>query len=119
MAALTILRDAALKRLPAELTGWWVAIVDERKWRRDTGEALVRARLFQLPDLDAHLAKVSNFSPPRSFPLCLLTLPDHKHAPVLLRLSSPAQPEHALLHIACYLSSRYRIRGDWIAPRLR
>ncbi|KAK9916879.1 hypothetical protein WJX75_008268 [Coccomyxa subellipsoidea] len=58
VAALTILRDAALKRLPAELTGWWIAIVDERKWRRDTGEALVRARLFQLPDLDAHLAKV-------------------------------------------------------------
>jgi hypothetical protein len=67
VAALTILRDAALKRLPAELTGWWIAIVDERKWRRDTGEALVRARLFQLPDLDAHLAKVFNPSPPCSF----------------------------------------------------
>lgn len=58
MAALEILRDAALKRLAAEVTGWWAAIVDERKWRRDAGEALVRARMFQAPDLDAHLAKV-------------------------------------------------------------
>ena len=77
VAALTILRDSALKRLPAELTALWVAMIDERKWRRDAGEALVRARLFQAPDLDAHLAKVFPPFPPlstSSTPACPLTI---------------------------------------------
>ena len=72
VAALTILRDAALKRLPAELTVCWIAIVDERKWRRDAGEALVRARLFQLPDLDAHLAKVTTLALRHTLPVSAL-----------------------------------------------
>lgn len=63
VAALEILRDSGMKRLPVELTGWWVGIQDERKWRRDAGEALVRARMLQAPDLDAHLAKVRSPSP--------------------------------------------------------
>ena len=41
------------------MTAWWAALTDERKWRRDCGEALLRARLFHLHDLDAHLAKAS------------------------------------------------------------
>lgn len=57
-AALVILRDSAVKRLPQELTSWWAGLLDERKWRKDAGETLVRNRLFHAPDLDAHLTKV-------------------------------------------------------------
>ena len=64
-AALEILRDSACKRLPLEVTAMWAALADERKWRRDAGETLLRARLLSLPDLDAHLAKVE-------MPLCRL-----------------------------------------------
>jgi hypothetical protein len=53
-----MLRDSACKRMPLELTAMWAGLADERKWRRDAGEALVRARLLSPPDLDAHLAKV-------------------------------------------------------------
>lgn len=54
-----MLREGGCKRLPLEVTGWWAGLPDERlKWRREVGEALARARLLSLPDLDAHLAKV-------------------------------------------------------------
>ena len=53
-----MLREGGCKRLPLEVTGWWAGLPDERlKWRREVGEALARARLLSLPDLDAHLAK--------------------------------------------------------------
>ena len=61
-----MLRDSACKRLPLEATAMWTALPDERKWRRDAGEALLRARLLSLPDLDAHLAKAGQPAPSRA-----------------------------------------------------
>ncbi|KAK9843414.1 hypothetical protein WJX81_000935 [Elliptochloris bilobata] len=57
--ALAALRDSGvLRRLGADATAWWGGLPDERKWRRDAGEALLRARLLHPPDLDAHLSQV-------------------------------------------------------------
>ena len=58
-AALAALRDSGvLRRLGVDATAWWAGLPDERKWRRDAGEALLRARLLHPPDLDAHLSQV-------------------------------------------------------------
>jgi len=42
-AALGALRDGPLRRLGADCTAWWAGLPDERKWRREAGEALPRA----------------------------------------------------------------------------
>jgi len=46
------------KGVVLNMTASWLAMEDERKYNRDVVEALVRARLLALTELDAHLAKV-------------------------------------------------------------
>ena len=50
-------------RLAGEIAGMWNnlsrAIGDDRKWRYDAIEALLRHRLLALPDIDAQVAEVS------------------------------------------------------------
>lgn len=58
IAAMAALRDAAYPRMAIFTTNWFVNMEDDRKFHREIGEALVRARLLQLPELDTHLAKV-------------------------------------------------------------
>ena len=58
VAALEVLREAAVRRLPVELTAWFTQLPEEGKFRRDVGEALLRGGLLYLPDLDLYLAKV-------------------------------------------------------------
>lgn len=45
-------------RLPAEVTSAWVGAEDERKFGRELVEALLRAQLLSLPELDTYLLKV-------------------------------------------------------------
>ena len=56
-AALACLRDRAVRRLAADVTAWWAAAPDDRRWRRDAGEALLRARLLQPAAVDGLLTK--------------------------------------------------------------
>ncbi len=62
-AALGALRDGPLRRLGADCTAWWAGLPDERKWRREAGEALLRARLLHPPELDAHLSQARRRAP--------------------------------------------------------
>jgi hypothetical protein len=62
-AALGALRDGPLRRLGADCTAWWAGLPDERKWRREAGEALLRARLLHPPELDAHLSQARPRAP--------------------------------------------------------
>lgn len=66
MAALELLRDSLCKSIPGELTRMWVTATDERKWHRGAVQALMKASLFAMPDVDTCLAKVS------TYPLCPL-----------------------------------------------
>ena len=59
-AALQLLRDSLCKSIPAELTCLWVNATDERKWHRSAVQALTKAGLFIMPDVDTCLAKVSS-----------------------------------------------------------
>ena len=63
VAALVLLRDSLCKSMPGELTRMWVNATDERKWHRGAVQALMKANLFSMPDVDTCLAKA-----------CLLTL---------------------------------------------
>jgi CCR4-NOT transcription complex subunit 1 len=46
------------RRLAAEATQLWVALVSEAKFNRDVGERLLGRGLLVLPDVDAYLARV-------------------------------------------------------------
>ena len=59
VAALQMLRDALCKGIPGELTRMWVNATDERKWHRGAVQALMKASLFVMPDVDACIAKVT------------------------------------------------------------
>jgi CCR4-NOT transcription complex subunit 1 len=56
--ALEVLRETAVRRLPVELTAWFTQLPEDGKFHKDVGEALLRAGLLYLPDLDIYLAKV-------------------------------------------------------------
>ena len=59
VAAIVLIQSRRLSpRFPADLTALWVGLADDRKWRKDAAEALLRARLLHAPELDAHLSKV-------------------------------------------------------------
>lgn len=62
VAALSLLKARLPGRFPTELTGLWTGLTDDRKWRRDVAEALLRARLLNGPEMDAHLAKILQMS---------------------------------------------------------
>ena len=62
VAALELLRDSLCKGIPGELTRMWVNATDERKWHRGAVQALMKASLFVMPDVDACLAKVCHFA---------------------------------------------------------
>ena len=57
-AALLLLRERLPGRFPTDLTGLWTGLAEDRKWRKDVAEALLRARLLSGPEMDAHLNKV-------------------------------------------------------------
>ncbi len=57
VAALVLLRDSLCKSIPGELTRMWVNATDERKWHRGAVQALMKAKLFSMPDVDTCLAK--------------------------------------------------------------
>ena len=46
-----------MRRLAADATAWWASAPDDRRWRRDAGEALLRARLLQPAAVDGVLTK--------------------------------------------------------------
>eukprot|EP00798_Chlamydomonas_sp_ICE-L_P003954 gene3954-14033_t len=46
------------KRVPVDLMQLFAVAEDERKYNREIGEMMLRARLFSLPELDSYLAKV-------------------------------------------------------------
>lgn len=53
-----MLREAAgFRQLPLKITQWYISVDEERRWSRPATEALIRAHLLHLPDLDAFLAK--------------------------------------------------------------
>lgn len=62
VAALSLLKARLPGRFPTELTGLWTGLAEDRKWRRDVAEALLRARLLNGPEMDAHLSKVLQLS---------------------------------------------------------
>ena len=65
VAALEMLRDSLCKSIPGELTRMWVNATDERKWHRGAVQALMKASLFAMPDVDTCLAKACSVrSPP-------------------------------------------------------
>lgn len=57
VAAIVLLRSRLPPRFPAELTALWIGLPDDRKWRKDVVEALLRAKLLHAPELDAHMSK--------------------------------------------------------------
>lgn len=57
VAALELLKDSLCKSIPGELTRMWVNATDERKWHRGAVQALMKASLFAMPDVDTCLAK--------------------------------------------------------------
>ena len=61
-AALSLLKGRLPGRFPTDLTGLWTGLAEDRKWRKDVAEALLRARLLNGPDMDAHLSKVLQLS---------------------------------------------------------
>lgn len=58
VAALEVLKETAVRRLPVELTAWFAQLPEDGKFHKDVGEALLRGGLLYLPDLDLYLAKV-------------------------------------------------------------
>ena len=62
VAALSLLKARLPGRFPTELTGLWTGLAEDRKWRRDIAEALLRAKLLNGPEMDAHLSKVLQLS---------------------------------------------------------
>lgn len=56
-AALAVLRDTAVRRLPVEATAWFSQLPDEMRVAREPTEALLRVQLFNMPDFDTLLAK--------------------------------------------------------------
>lgn len=76
VAALTLLGSQANgQTLVSDLTQTWISMGDERKWRKEGVEALVRARLLTLSELDSHVYK--KLSAKQGFPAaveCALNL---------------------------------------------
>lgn len=53
-----LMQASSGKRLVTELTALYTHADDERKFNRDICELLIRARLLNMAELDAYLAKV-------------------------------------------------------------
>ena len=92
MAALELLRDSLCKSIPGELTRMWVNATDERKWHRGAVQALMKASLFAMPDVDTCLAKVF-----------ALTLSHPAQADVHLQTERPCISLHALSAPSCWV----------------
>ena len=100
VAALQMLRDALCKGIPGELTRMWVNATDERKWHRGAVQALMKASLFVMPDVDACIAKVPQSHGPYLIILSVqgdvkaLTMPLSPHGEVNMILK-PCCQQHA------------------------
>ena len=49
-------------RFSTDLTTLWAGLAEDRKWRKDIAEALLRAKLLNGPEIDTHLCKVLQIS---------------------------------------------------------
>lgn len=57
VAALSLLKGRLPARFSTDLTGLWTGLAEDRKWRKDIAEALLRAKLINGPEMDADLNK--------------------------------------------------------------
>ena len=62
VAALSLLKSRLPGRFPTDLTALWTSLAEDRKWRKDVAEALLRVRLLNGPEMDAHLNKILQLS---------------------------------------------------------
>lgn len=60
VASLVVLRDKMVRRLPAEAALWFAQLPDDARGFKDAGEAIVRASLIPIRDMDAVIAKALN-----------------------------------------------------------
>ena len=60
VASLVVLRDKMVRRLPAEAALWFAQLPDDVRAFKDAGEAIIRASLIPMRDMDAVIAKALN-----------------------------------------------------------
>lgn len=56
-ASLAVLRDAAVRRLPVEVTSWFAQLPEDMRTAREPTEALVRLQMFNMQEFDGVLVK--------------------------------------------------------------
>jgi hypothetical protein len=62
VAALALLMSRLPPRFSTDLTSLWAGLADDRKWRKDIAESMLRAKLLNGPEVDTHLCKVLQIS---------------------------------------------------------
>lgn len=77
------------------MTAAWMGVEDERKYNKEAVEALLRARLLALAELDNHLSKVCTVA------MSLLIV--HAHAPLRSMLVQHADPPFCVLEVLALL----------------
>ena len=108
IAALSLLKAHATRQtLVADITQTWANMVDERKWRKDVCEALIRSGLLSIAEFDMQVFK--RLTAKQSFPnavecaLHMASLSDNPSSSVMLgsprcycrvglRLQGPSDP---------------------------
>jgi len=62
VASLALLMGRLPARFSTDLTSLWAGLADDRKWRKDIAESMLRAKLLNGPEVDTHLCKVLQIS---------------------------------------------------------
>ncbi len=62
VAALALLMSRLPARFSTDLTTLWAGLSEDRKWRKDIAEAMLRSKLLNGPEVDTHLCKVLQIS---------------------------------------------------------
>lgn len=62
VAALALLMSRLPPRFSTDLTSLWAGLADDRKWRKDIAESMLRVKLLNGPEVDTHLCKVLQIS---------------------------------------------------------